>query len=133
MKKALSVIAQVAMFCLGVGLFVGSLWLLVRFFAYGDNHPFNVLLGIFGVAPVMLNIADMDWLNSGLLEMFISIITACMIYASLANLALVVTQEASVLIAAGGLKNYRSLKRQQPAKPLTGFTGALLNILNPPK
>lgn len=45
MKSALSKIAQLAIFTLGTVLCVACSWLLVRFFAYGDNHPINVALG----------------------------------------------------------------------------------------
>lgn len=132
MKKVLSVFAQVALFCLGVGLFAGSLWLLVRFFAYGDNHPVNIVLGAFGLEPLVPNATDIDWLHSSLLDIFLSFTTAGMIYLFLANLALFATSEASALIAAGGLKQYRSLKRE-PAKAPTGLTKVLLQIVNPQK
>lgn len=115
MKKVLSKVAQLAMFCLGVVLFAASLWLLVRFFAFGDNHPINIALGFFGLAPVLPNVADMDWFSS-LLKIFISCASAVAIYLFLASLAVAVTQEASAVIAAGGLKNYRALKveREKP-------------------
>jgi len=115
MKKVLSKVAQLAMFTLGAVLCAASLWLLVRFFAYGDNHPLNVALGVFGLAPVMPNVADMSWLDSPL-KMFVSCVSAVAIYVFLANLAVAVTQEASTLISAGGFKKYRALKveRENP-------------------
>lgn len=131
MKKILSVFAQVAMFCLGVALFAGSLWLLVRFFTYGDDHPLNGLLGVFGVAPVMLNIADMSTLDSSTLEIISSILSACAIYVSLAGFAIVASNEASLLIAAGGLKNYRALPKAK-VRPIGGFLGAFLQMQTSP-
>ena len=115
MRKILSKAAQLAMFTLGVVLCAAFLWLLVRFFAFGDNHPLNVALGVFGLAPVMPNVADMNWFD-GLLKMFISCASAAAIYLFLAGLAVVVTQEASNFISAGGFNKYRALKveRENP-------------------
>ncbi|WP_277594427.1 hypothetical protein [Pseudomonas chlororaphis] len=128
MKKILAAITRLV----GLGLWVNCLWLLLRFIAYGDNHPMNAVLGLFGIAPVMLNIADMGLLNSGLLKIFSSLLSAAMIYIGLGGLAIAVTQELSFLIAAGGLKKYRELERA-PAEPVSGITGMLFSFVMGPE
>lgn len=131
MKKNLTKITCWVLLLVGPALWAGSMWLLVRFVAYGDNHPINVVLGIFGVAPVMVNVADMSWINN-LLEMIASLFTAAMIYTGLGSLSIAVAQELSFLIAAGGLKKYRELERA-PTEPVSGITGMLFNFLRGPK
>ncbi|WP_440057858.1 hypothetical protein [Pseudomonas fragariae (ex Marin et al. 2024)] len=109
MKNIFSKIAQSAIYTLGAVVCAVCLWLLVRFFLYGDNHPINVVLGVFGLAPVMPNVADMGWFD-GLPTMIVSCATAVGTYLIVASWTLVVTTKVSAVISAGGYKKYRSLK-----------------------
>ncbi|MCF5458757.1 hypothetical protein, partial [Pseudomonas syringae] len=90
MKNTVSKIAQSGILTLNAVLCVACLWLLVRFLLYGENHPINVALGVFGLAPVMPKVTDIGWLD-GLPKMILSCATAVWTYLVVASLSLVFT------------------------------------------
>ncbi|WP_434598608.1 hypothetical protein M1D58_27430 (plasmid) [Pseudomonas sp. R4-76] len=93
MKTAVSVIIQIAMFCLSALAIPAGILMYLRFLAFGDNHPFNAVLGFFGVGPVVLNIADMNWLSTSGLQIAVSILSAGMVYAYLAGFLAMIARD----------------------------------------
>lgn len=116
----------------GIALWAGSIWLLVRYFGYGDSHPVNVLLDLVGMGPVLPELYDINWLTTSLLTIIVSILTACMFYTGLASICVIITQELAFLVEAGSVKKYRELERE-PAEPVNGITGMLFTFVMGPK
>lgn len=78
--------------CVGISVSLWFLALIYGFLAFGEDHPVNAALRVFGAKPLALNLSEMMEMSVyGLIPLVLSITTAICMYVSLAVVSALAT------------------------------------------
>lgn len=120
-------VASLAIFLVDIWLTTGILGLLYAYFAENAQHPIAAVGQLLGVNTPFKTMAELSWFEGKGLDVVVNVVTVLMIYIPLAAGALLLCNEARLLVSKGR-HGYAAYKEQQRPNTQPIELGTLIGV-----